>query len=140
MARSPISRILATLSTSALLLVFLTTAVFSQQNTGSIKGTITDQLGSLVVGATIVAKDSKGTERRTTTNATGAYEIRSLAPGKYDLKVSAPGFTVLEEKNVVVKPGATANLDLQLSIEALEQLVTVDNKGSAPTPIETGMP
>jgi len=86
-------------------------------------------LGSLVVGATIIAKDSKGTERSTTTNATGAYEIRSLAPGKYDLKVSAPGFTVLEEKDVTVKPGSTANLDLQLRIEVPEQLVTVDNKG-----------
>jgi hypothetical protein len=86
-------------------------------------------LGSLVVGAAIVAKDSKGTERTATTNSTGAYEIRSLAPGKYDLKVSAPGFTVLEDKNVVVKAGAATNLDLQLSIEALEQSVTVDNKG-----------
>jgi hypothetical protein len=129
MSRSPISRIFTIVSTCALLLVVFATTVSSQQNTGSIKGTITDQLGSLVVGATIVAKDSKGTERRATTNATGAYEIRSLAPGKYDLKVSAPGFTVLEEKNVVLKPGTAANLDLQLSIELLEQLVTVDNKG-----------
>lgn len=128
MPRSPISRILATLST-CLLLFSLTSRSFAQQGAGSIKGTVTDQLGSLIVGATIVAKDSRGTERSTTTNATGAYEIRSLAPGKYDLKVSAPGFTVLEEKNVVVKPGTAANLDLQLSIEVLEQLVTVDNKG-----------
>src|ERR1700730_1484926 len=102
MSRSPISRTVATLST-CLLLLSLTPAGFSQQGTGSIKGTVTDQLGSLVVGATIVAKDPRGTERRITTNATGAYEIRSLAPGRYDLKVSAPGFTLLEKKNVVVK-------------------------------------
>jgi hypothetical protein len=132
MPRSPISRILATLST-CVLLISLTSRSFAQQGTGSIKGTVTDQLGSLVVGATIVAKDSKGTERSTTTNATGAYEIRSLAPGKYDLKVSAPGFTVLEEKNVGVKPGTAVNLDLQLSIEALEQLVTIDNKKGVST-------
>jgi hypothetical protein len=132
MSRSPISRILATLST-CLLLLSLTSLSFAQQTTGSIKGSVTDQLGSLVVGATIVAKDSKGTERTAPTNATGAFEFRSLAPGKYDLKVSAPGFTVLEEKNVVVKPGATANIELQLSIEALEQLVTVDNKKGVST-------
>jgi len=128
MQRSPIGRIPATLST-CLLLFSLASPSFAQQGTGAIKGTVTDQLGSLVVGAQIVAKDSRGTERTVRTSATGVYEIRSLAPGKYDLKVSAPGFTVLEEKNVVVKPGATANLDLQLSIEALEQSVTVDNKG-----------
>lgn len=128
MSRSPIGQIFTVFSACALLLVVFATTVSSQQNTGSIKGTVTDQLGSLVVGAAIVAKDAKGSERRATTNAMGAYEIRSLAPGKYDLKISAPGFTVLEEKNVLVKVGATASLDLQLSIEALEQLVTIDNK------------
>jgi hypothetical protein len=132
MSRSPISRLAATLST-CLILLSLTSPGFSQQGAGSIKGTITDQLGSLVVGATIVAKDSKGTERRTTTNASGVYEIKSLATGKYDLKVSAPGFSVLEEKNVVVKPGTATNLDLQLSIEALEQSVTVDNRKGVST-------
>lgn len=128
MPRSPQGRILTVLSTCFLLLS-LTSSSSGQTGAGSIRGSVTDQLGSLVVGATIVAKDSKGTERSTTTSASGTYEIRTLAPGKYDLKVSAPGFTVLEEKNVVVKAGAAANLDLQLSIELLEQLVTVDNKG-----------
>jgi hypothetical protein len=128
MSRSPNSRILATLST-CLLLISLTPWTFAQQGAGSIKGTVTDQLGSLVVGATILAKDPKGGEQTTTTNATGVYEVRALAPGKYVLKVSAPGFSVLEEKNVVVKPGATTTHDFQLSIEALEQSVTVDNKG-----------
>jgi Carboxypeptidase regulatory-like domain/TonB dependent receptor len=132
MPRSPISRILAILST-CLLLVCLTSRSVAQQGAGSIKGTITDQLGSLVVGATITAKDSKGTERRATTNATGGYELRSLAPGKYELKVSAPGFTVLEEKNVVVRTGTITNLDLQLSIEALEQSVTIDNRKGVST-------
>ena len=85
------------------------------------------------MAATIVAKDSKGTERTATTNAMGTYDIRSLAPGKYDLKVSAPGFTVLEEKNVVVKAGHATNLDLQLSIETLEQSVTIDNRKGVST-------
>jgi len=118
MSRSPISRILATLST-CLLLLSLASPGLSQQSPGSIKGTITDQLGSLVVAATIIAKDSKGTERTATTNSTGAYDLKSLVAGKYDLRVSAPGFTVLEEKNVVVKGGTATNVDLQLSIEAL---------------------
>jgi Carboxypeptidase regulatory-like domain/TonB dependent receptor len=129
MSRSPISRMLTTLATCALLLVILASESFSQQGTGSIKGTITDQLDGLVTNATIVVKDAKGTERTVTTNSSGAYEFRSLTSGNYALKVSATGFSVLEEKKVVVKPGATTTLDLQLSIAALEQQVTVDNKG-----------
>ena len=129
MSRSPISRILTTLATCALLLIVIAPDGFSQPGTGSIKGTVTDQLDGLVTNATIVAKDARGIERTVVTNSSGAYEFRSLAPGNYALRVSATGFSVLEEKKVVVKPGATTTLDLQLSIEALEQQVTVDNKG-----------
>ena len=110
-------------------MIALTPAVFSQQNPGAIKGTVTDQLEGLVVNATVVARDAQGKERTATTNSSGNYEFKSLPPGNYDLKVSAVGFTVREEKKVMVKPGATTTLDLQLSIEALEQSVTVDNKG-----------
>ena len=129
MSRSPISRTLATQLTCALLVLIVSSAGLSQAGTGAIKGTVTDQLDGLVTNATIVVKDARGIERTVVTNSSGAYEFRSLAPGNYALKVSATGFTVLEEKKVVVKPGATTTLDLQLSIEALEQQVTVDNKG-----------
>jgi Carboxypeptidase regulatory-like domain/TonB dependent receptor len=129
MSPSPIKRILTTLASCAFLLFALPPNCFSQAATGSIKGTITDQLDGLVTNATIVVKDAKGIERTVTTNASGTYEFRSLGPGNYAVKVSATGFTVLEEKKVVVKPGATTTLDLQLSIEALEQQVTVDTKG-----------
>jgi len=129
MACSPINRTLKILATCVLLLFVFTPDGFSQTGTGAIKGTITDQLDGLVTNATIVVKDARGTERTVTTSSSGAYEFKSLAPGNYALKVTATGFTVLEEKKVVVKPGATTTLDLQLTIEALEQLVTVDNKG-----------
>lgn len=102
---------------------------YSQQTAGSIKGTITDQLGGLVVEATVVARDSRGIEKTTTANSSGAYEFRSLLPGKYEIRVTASGFSVLEERNVQVNPGKVTALDLQLSIGSVEQTVTVDNKG-----------
>jgi hypothetical protein len=102
---------------------------FSQPKPGAIKGTVTDQLDSLVVAATVVIKDAQGKERTAVTDSSGNYEFRSLAPGSYDLKASAVGFTLREEKKVEVKPGAVTTLDVQLSIEAQEQSVTIDNKG-----------
>src|SRR5207253_10035208 len=128
MSLTPMRRIFPTLMACGLLLA-LTPAGFSQQGPGAIKGAITDQLEGLVVNANVVVRDAQGKERTATTNSSGNYEFRSLPPGAYELKVSAVGFTVSEEKKVVVKPGATTTLDLQLSIEALEQSVTVDNKG-----------
>ena len=111
------------------LLLLAAVKSFSQQNTGSVKGTITDQLGGLVVNATVVINDGKSALKSMATNSDGNYEFRSLPPGRYDLTITASGFNVLEEKNVEIKSGRTVTLDLQLSVGSVQQIVTVDNKG-----------
>jgi hypothetical protein len=128
MSLTPMRRIFPALLACGLIVIAFTSLCFSQPRPGSIKGTVSDQLDSLVVNATIVIKDAQGKERTVVTDSSGSYEFRSLPPGIYDLKASAVGFTLREEQKVVVKPGVTTTLDLQLSIEALEQSVTVDNK------------
>jgi Carboxypeptidase regulatory-like domain/TonB dependent receptor-like, beta-barrel len=111
----------------ALLLTFAVGG-FAQQSSLSIKGTITDQLGGLVVGASVAARDSKGNSVTVTSNEDGVYQFHNLLPGKYDLIVSSPGFSTLDEKNVELKSGKTLVHDLQLAIGSVETIVTVDNK------------
>ena len=101
----------------------------SQQSTGSLKGTVKDQLGALVVGASIVVKDGKNSERTATSDDNGNYEVRSLPPGRYDLTITAPGFNTLEEKNVELRAGKTTTLHMELTIGMREQTVVIDNKG-----------
>jgi hypothetical protein len=126
---APNRQVLKAISAYLLLVSLFGARAFSQQGSGSIKGTITDQLGGLVVAATVIATDANRKEKTVTTKPDGSYEFRSLAPGNYDLKVIAAGFNVLEEKSVAVRSGKTLNLDLQLTIGTLEQTVTIDNKG-----------
>jgi len=114
---------------SALLLIGSAINVMPQQSTGSVKGTVTDQLGALVVGASIVVKNGKNSERTVTSDDNGNYEVRSLPPGRYDLTIAATGFNSLEEKNVEVRASKTTTLDAQLMIGTVEQTVTIDNKG-----------
>src|SRR5215210_4312559 len=95
-------------SLATLLLFAAAISTNSQPNTGSIKGTVTDQLGGLVVTATIVAKDSKGATRTISTDVNGNYEFPSLAAGNYDLTVTAEGFSTLEQRNVSVKSARTS--------------------------------
>src|SRR5213080_1739550 len=111
------------------LLLIAAANVFSQQTPVSIKGTVTDQLGGLVVNASIVAKDNKGNSVTVTTDNDGNYQFHNLLPGLYQLIVTAGGFNTLEEKNVEVRAGKPLTLDLQLVVGAVEQIVTVDNKG-----------
>ena len=112
----------------AAILIACVATGFSQPNNGAIKGTVTDQLGGLVINAEITVRDARGRERTTTSNTDGNYELKALPAGNYDVRVVAAGFTVFEQKNIEVKSGKTTALDLQLAIGTLEQTVTVDNK------------
>jgi hypothetical protein len=115
----------------ALVLTLLSAATsFAQQNSGTIKGTVTDQLGSLVVNANVFVKDAKGVERKTPTTSNGSYEFKGLAAGAYELRVLAPGFDVFEVKHVAVQPGHVTMVDALLSVGLIEaQSVTVEEKG-----------
>jgi hypothetical protein len=100
----------------------------AQQNVGTLKGTVTDQLGSLVVGAKVTLRDAKGAVNSATTNAAGLFEFKRLAPGKYQLNVAAEGFTPFEEQDTVVRARDTTTLDVQMAIAVVEQQVTVDDR------------
>lgn len=97
------------------------------------KGTVTDQLGALVINAEITVRDARGKERTTVSNTDGNYELKTLPAGNYDVRVVAAGFNLFEQKNIEVKSGKTTALDLQLAIGTLEQTVTVDNKKGVST-------
>src|SRR5215813_3745000 len=114
---------------AALVLLATAISVTSQQSTGILKGSVIDQLGALVVGANIVVKDGKNSERTTTSDNDGKYEVKALAPGRYDLTITAPGFNTLEEKNVEVRAGKTSTLNAELQIGMIEQTVVIDNHG-----------
>src|SRR6267142_443407 len=125
---SPAATHVQKLITFGAILVACVATAFSQPGNGSIKGTVTDQLGALVVNAEITVRDRSGKERTTTSNTDGNYELKALPAGNYDIRVVAAGFNVFQQKNIEVKSGKTTALDLQLAIGTLEQTVTVDNK------------
>ena len=80
-------QVLKAISAYLLLVSLFGARTFSQPGAGSIKGTVTDQLGGLVVAATVIATDWNRKEKTVTTKSDGSYEFQSLAPGNYDLKV-----------------------------------------------------
>src|SRR5436853_778930 len=125
------SQMLKRISAYILFFFLLAPRVLSQQGTGSIKGTLSDQLGGLVISAKVIATDTNRKEKTVTTKSDGSYEFGSLAAGNYDLKVIATGFNVLEAKNVEVRSGKTLNLDLQLTIGTLDATVKIDNQGGS---------
>ena len=62
-------------------LIILLAAVFisAQQNRGTLRGVITDEMGAVIVGANVTLTDASGVEKKTTTNAEGVYNYAGLA-------------------------------------------------------------
>ena len=59
----------------AMLVIFLSSAsLFAQGNAGRILGTVTDQTGGAIAGATVTVTDmARGSTRTLTTDASGSY-------------------------------------------------------------------
>src|SRR4030095_407041 len=61
--------------------------------TATLKGTITDQKGALVAGASVTATSTdKGLKRTATSDSEGEYSIALLPPGVYRVEIEAHGF------------------------------------------------
>jgi hypothetical protein len=69
------------------------TSAWGQYTTGTITGTVTDSTGAALPGVTVQLKNQDTSETRTyKTGAAGDYVFPALAPGKYNVTVTAPGF------------------------------------------------
>ena len=112
----------------AVLYCALTSLAFAQQTTGALKGTITDPLGSLVVGARVTVRNARGVTTSATTTSAGVYEFRRLEAGTYEFQITSPGFSVFVSKNVQIRARELKTLDAQLEVAFEEQQVTVDDR------------
>jgi Carboxypeptidase regulatory-like domain/TonB dependent receptor len=110
--------------------LLLAVNVAAQQNRGTLRGLIIDELGAAIVGASVTLTDATGVEKKTTTNNEGVYTFAGLAPGSYKLQANAPGFTQSEAQTVDIK-GGRQSVDVTLKV-TIEEKVTV-----AETPIST---
>jgi hypothetical protein len=106
--------------------LLLSLPAFSQGNTGRILGTVTDQSGGVVAGATVTVIDTeRGTNRTLTSDDAGEYNAPNLTPGNYTVRAEAKGFKKLERQSVVLEVGKEVRIDLTVQPGQQEQTVTV---------------
>src|SRR5687768_8170523 len=102
----------------------LTTSM-AQQRAGGLRGQVTDELGALVVGATVTLVAADGTQRTATTNNEGVYTFNAVAPGTYTLRVVSPGFTAYEKLDLVIAGGPRTTHDVRLVVTLEKQVITI---------------
>ncbi len=116
----------------SLLVVMVACVAAWGQTTGSITGTVKDQSGAAVAGATIViASPERGIDRKTVTNSTGEYNESALPSGSYNVIVSASGFKKYEAKGVTLDVAEKARVDVALEVGAATVEVLVEGANVA---------
>ncbi len=101
-------------------------AAYAQQTTGEITGTVTDNSGAVIVGASVTATNIATQQARTTTsNSTGNYAIPYLVPGTYNVKTSRSGFKVDEATNLTLTIGAVLKMNFKMEVGSVSQQVVV---------------
>lgn len=107
-------------STLCLIVFSVISFAQSENQVGSITGTIKTNENKPAVSATVRLK---GTKRATLTNNEGAFTLEDLQPGNYNLAVSIVGYQPLE-KEVTVVAGGSADVSFQL-LDTQTQLTEV---------------
>src|SRR6267378_1624320 len=106
--------------------LLLSLPAYSQGSTGRILGTIVDQSGGTVAGATVTVLDKdRGVSRTLTTDDAGVYNAPNLTPGNYTVRAEAKGFKVFERQNIVLEVGKELRVDATLQPGEQNQTVTV---------------
>jgi outer membrane receptor protein involved in Fe transport len=100
--------------------------LFSQGNLGRITGTITDQSGGVIAGASVTIKDvERGVSRTLTTGDSGEYNAPNLLPGMYTVRAEAKGFKVVERENILLEVGKEIRVDIPLQAGEVSQTITI---------------
>ena len=102
-------------------------ALIALGQVGSITGTVSDPSGAAVPVVSIDAKNVEtGTIFHGGASSTGNYVIRVPA-GNYELTVEAAGFKKFVRSNLVVQTATDTRLDVNLSVGAATETITVSD-------------
>jgi hypothetical protein len=122
-------------SAAAVAAAFLVAIAFGQAGDAEISGIVKDPSGAVVAGATATAiNQDSGVTRSTTADTDGRYRFIALPPGRYSLKVEAPGFKTDSATDLVLTLGTHVDRNVTLTVGAVQDSVTV--QGETP-PIDT---
>ncbi len=105
--------------------MLLAAAALMAQAQGSIHGQITDPSNAAIPKASVTVSGPNNIVKVVQTDNDGVYAITGLPPGKYTVRVLAPGFTLLEKADIDVPAGRSLTLDAHLTVATEKQEVTV---------------
>ena len=119
-----IPRLFAWFLGAAIGAVLLPSAAFAQ---ATIAGLVRDTSGAVLPGVTVEAASSVLIEKARTavTDSSGRYQIVDLRAGSYVVTFTLPGFSTVKREGIELTGVATAAVNADLRVGAIEETVTV---------------
>jgi len=107
-------------------------AAWGQSGTTSLRGTISDKTGAVIVGAKVtLANPAQAFQRESLTGESGQYEFQAVPPGTYALTVEMAGFRKAEQKSLQLLVNTPATVNVTLEIGSASELVEVSAQAVA---------
>ena len=125
---------LTKLWTTCLLLTLIALApaarLAGQEVSAGITGIVTDPSGAAIAAAEITATDlDRGVSWTTQSNEGGNYALPRVPPGRYEVRVQAPGFRTWVQPEVPLVVNQRARIDVVMELGAVTETVEVSAAG-----------
>lgn len=115
-----------------LLLLSVTALVRAQVGTGSIQGSVQDETGAMIPGATVTLTEAATAVQRTArTDGSGIYIFPNIRVGTYTISVSASGFRSYTKTGNVLEVGSKIAVDVKMTVGTQDQQVEVQSNSLA---------
>jgi hypothetical protein len=116
-----------------LLIIVASLTALAQSGAAVVRGTVTDQQGKAIAGATVtLISAEKNFSRTQTTSEEGVFVFSALAPGAYRVEVGAANFKKISISNVVALVDTPREVTAQLEVGAVTEALTVTSANEAP--------
>jgi iron complex outermembrane receptor protein len=120
----------------ALLILFLFSIGAKAQTASEIRGHVTDERNANIAGAEVRLIPRAGATIVAATNAEGNFRFTNAMPGDYVIEIKASGFASVALP-ITVTRGQSLTKDVSLSVEAVNETVTVTPSGTTQRVDET---
>ncbi len=126
-------RRLAAVSGIACAMLLIAMSAAAQITTGKVIGTVKDQQGGVIPGATVtLISETKGTRLTpVVTSETGDFQFPVAPVDTYTVEITMPSFKTMKQTGIAVSPGVVANLG-SLTIQLGGTTETVEVRAEVP--------
>lgn len=99
---------------------------------GTMVGTVEDQTGGVIPGATVtITNRATRQTREAVTSEAGSYSFPDVQAGSYDLNITIPGFKTFSKTSILVSINTVVRVNARLEVGEVTEMVTVGAEASA---------